>query len=114
MIEQNIKTVSSVELLGIETDYKLSFNLHISKICNSAANQLKAMIRLRNFIPFNVKEAIVKTYFMSDFNCYPLGCMFSSAKLLKRIENLQRRALRFLLNVYESTYEQLLNNVDRI
>ena len=37
--EQRIK---GVELLGIEIDDKLSFNLHISKICNSAANQLNA------------------------------------------------------------------------
>ena len=35
--EQSIKAVPSVELLGIETDDKLSLNLHISKICNSAA-----------------------------------------------------------------------------
>ena len=37
---QNIKVVSSVELLGIHIDDKLSFNLHISNICSSAANQL--------------------------------------------------------------------------
>ena len=43
--EQSIKTVPSLELLSIEIDDKLSFNLHISKICSSAANQLKAMIR---------------------------------------------------------------------
>ena len=40
--EQSIKAVPSVELLSIEIDGKLNFNLHISKICNSAANQLNA------------------------------------------------------------------------
>ena len=40
--EQNIKAVPPVELIGMEIDDKLSFNLHISKICNSAANQLNA------------------------------------------------------------------------
>ena len=30
---QVIKSVSSVELLGIQIDVKLNFNLHISKIC---------------------------------------------------------------------------------
>ena len=35
---QVIKSVSSVELLGIHINGKLNFNLHISKICKSAAN----------------------------------------------------------------------------
>ena len=34
--------------------------------------------------------------------------MFSSASLLKKIENLQKRALKFLYNDYEISYEELL------
>ena len=41
---QTIKSVSSVELLGIHLDDKLYFNLHISNICRSAANQLNTLI----------------------------------------------------------------------
>ena len=33
---------------------------------------------------------------------------FSSAQSLNKIEKLQKRALRFLLNDYDSTYEDLL------
>ena len=33
---QVVKSVSSVELLGIQIDDKLNFNLHISKLCKSA------------------------------------------------------------------------------
>ena len=44
---QVIKSVSSVELLGIQIEDKLNFNLHISKICKSTANQLNALIRLK-------------------------------------------------------------------
>ena len=39
---QQIKVVSSVKLLGLQLDDKLNFNLHISNICKSAANQLNA------------------------------------------------------------------------
>ena len=35
---QNIKVASSVELLGIQIDDKLNFNLHINNICSSAEN----------------------------------------------------------------------------
>ena len=88
--EQSIKAVLSLELLGIEIDDKLNFNLRISKICSSAANQINAMIRLRNFMTFNVKKALINSYFMSNFNYSPLVWMFSSAKSLNRIENLQQ------------------------
>ena len=35
---QQIKTVSSVKLLGLQLNDKLNFNLHISNICKSTAN----------------------------------------------------------------------------
>ena len=35
---KNIKTSSSVELLGAHIDNKPNFNLHISKVCRFAAN----------------------------------------------------------------------------
>ena len=43
--QKNIKTSSSVKLLGVHIDDKQNFNLHITKICRSAANQLYALIR---------------------------------------------------------------------
>ena len=39
---QTIKSVPSLELLGIHLDDKLNFNLYISNILRSAANQLNA------------------------------------------------------------------------
>ena len=45
--DQYIKVVSSVELLGIQIGDELHFNLHISNICPSAANQLNALFRLK-------------------------------------------------------------------
>ena len=111
--EQSIKAVPSVESLSTKIDDKPSFNLHISKIYNSEANQLDATTRLRSFMTFNVKEALINSYFMSTFNYCPLLWMFSSIKSLNRIENLQKRALRFLPDYYEPTYEQLLNKAGR-
>ena len=57
---QMIKSVSSLEFLAIEIDDKLNFNLHISKICKFAANQLHALIRLKQFLRFHAKEVLIK------------------------------------------------------
>ena len=41
---QLVKSVSSVELLGVQIDDKLNFNLLISTLCKSAANQLNQVL----------------------------------------------------------------------
>ena len=61
--QKNIKTSSSVKLLGIHTDDKLNFNLHITKTCRSAANKLHDRIRLQMFLNFEEKKTLINSYF---------------------------------------------------
>ena len=103
-----IEASPSVKLLGVLIDEKLNFNLHITNICRSAANQLNALIRLKQFLSFEAKKVLVNSYFYSIFNYCPLVWMFSSAKSLNKIESLQKRALRYLYSDYESPYDTLL------
>ena len=49
---------------------------------------------------------------MSSFNYCPLVWMFANATFLKKIENLQKRALRFLYNNYQLSYEELLDKAN--
>ena len=58
---QMIELVSSVDLLGIQIDDKLNFNLRISKICKSAANQLNVLIRLKQFLSFHAKNVLINS-----------------------------------------------------
>ena len=53
---KQIKSVPSIELLGIQLDNKLTFSPHISNIRKSAANQLNTLIRLQNFLSFKEKN----------------------------------------------------------
>ena len=52
---------------------------------------------------------LVNTFVMLNFNYYSLVWNFSSAQSLSKIENLRKRALHFLLNDYDSTYEDDLH-----
>ena len=69
---QQIKTVSSVKLLGLQLNDKLNFNLHISNICKSTANQLNTSTRLKKSIDFEEKKILISSYFMANFNYCPL------------------------------------------
>ena len=91
-IGDKIEDSPSIKLLGVLIDDKLNFNLHITKICRSAANQLSALIRLRQFLSFEAKKVLVNSYFYSNFNYCPLVWMFSSAKSLNKIESLQKKS----------------------
>ena len=106
--QKNIKISSSAKLLGVHVDDKLSFNLHITKICRSAANQLYALTRLRMFLNFEEKKTLINSYFYSSFNYCPLVWMFSSTKSLNKVESLKKRALRFLYEDFVLLYEELL------
>ena len=99
-IEEPVKT------LGIHQDNYLNFNLHINTICKSASNQLKALVRLKNF--YEQKKVLKEGFILSNFDHCPLVWSISSAKFLYKYENLQKRALRILQNDYHSFYEELL------
>ena len=57
-----IEASPSVKLLGVQIDDKLNFNLHITNICRSAANQLNALISLKQFSSFEAKKVLVNSY----------------------------------------------------
>ena len=112
---QTIKSVPSVELLGVHLDDKLNFNLHISNICRSAANQLNALIRLKSYLNFNAKRVLINSYIIPNFIYCPLIWIFSTAKSLNKIESLEiERALRFLYNDYSIPYEGLLEKTRKV
>ena len=105
---KDIKAVLKVKLFGIEIDGNLKFNHHINNICKSASNQLNALIRLKHLLEFEERNVLVNIIVMANFNYCSLVRKFTSAQSLIKIGNLQKRALRFLLNDYGSTYEDLL------
>ena len=59
---QNIKVVLFSELLGIEIDDKLNFNLYNSNIYRSTTNQLNTF-RLKRFLGFKEKKILISSYF---------------------------------------------------
>ena len=97
-----IEASPSVKMSGVQIDDKLNFNLHITNICRTAANQLNVLLRLKRFLSFEAKKVLVNSYLYSNFNDCPLVWMFSSVKSLNKIESLQKRALRYLYSDYES------------
>ena len=94
---KQIKAVPSIELLEIQLDDKLNFIPHVSNICKS-----NALIRLQKFLNLEENKILINSYFIANFNYCPLVWMFSIAVSLKKIENFQKRALRFSYKSYNT------------
>ena len=80
-----INSENSVKLLGIEIDNRLSFEKHISTLCNKASNQLNAIGRIQKFMGFKEKEVLLNSFVYSNFNYCSLVWHFCSYKSLYKI-----------------------------
>ena len=54
-----VEVASSVKFLGMHIDDQLSFNLHISNICNYVSKQLSALMRLKCFLGFEERKVLI-------------------------------------------------------
>ena len=70
--------------------------------------QLNALNRLQKYMGKKEKEVIINSFIYANFNYCPLVWHFCSCESARKIEKIQIRCLRILLDDNESNYETLL------
>ena len=108
------RTTSSVILLGIDIDWKMTFNKHVKQACKAANNKSKSLARLRYKLNQSQKLSLCNSYVMSCFGYCPIVWMFCGKSANEIINRIQRKALRSIYNDYNSNYETLLNKGNHI
>ena len=88
---------------------RLSFDDHISKLCNKASMQLNAIFRLKKYMSQKELEVVLNSSIYSNFNYCPLVWHFSTNKSIEKIENIHKHCLRLTLNDSKSDYKTLLD-----
>ena len=104
-----IKSKGSVTFPDIEIDNKLNFEKHVSTIFKKANNQLNAISRIGADLGQKEKEILINSFEYSNFNYDPFIWHFTTRKGINKIEKVQERSLKFILNDYDKTYFQLLD-----
>ncbi len=99
---------TEVKLLGIIIDQKLKFDKHIDNLCKNAARQINIMYRFRGIFDLKERKIIYNTFILAHFNYCPVVRDVCGKASTKKIELIQKRALRFLLNDQKSTYHEVL------
>ena len=103
---QSITTQKSVTLLGVTIDCALSFDKHVGDLCKTAASRLNTLKRLRPFITSEkTSKSLVHAFVLAHFNYCPLVWYFTTAKQLDKMEKIHERALKFVTDDYDSSYE---------
>ena len=111
--DKTIQSEQYVKLLGVTIDNKLNFEKHVSDLCRTASARLNALLRFSNILPFKAKFVLVQSFVYANFNYCPLVWHFSSSKSLMKVEKIQKRALRFLHNDTETSYDNLLSKTNK-
>ena len=63
-----IESSSTEKLLGIQLDSDLTFDKHISSICNKVAKKINALSRLVNYMALDKHRMVIKAFIESQFN----------------------------------------------
>ena len=103
-----IRNSKSKKLLGITIDNKLTFDEHVSSLCDKASQKLHALSRVARYMNIKQRQIIMKSFINSQFGYCPLVWMFHSRKINNRINKLHERALRIVFNDNVSTFRNLL------
>ena len=97
-----------VKLLGVHIDKDLTFNYHIENICKKAAKQVNAMCRMSKYLNQISLKTVFHSFIISNFNYCSLAWHICGLMNTRKVEKLQKRALRIVYGDYSSSYEMLL------
>ena len=79
-----ITTSSEVDLLGVTTDSKLTFDSYIRNICKKASRQLNALFRLKRYLLPYQRKVLTKSFVLANFNYCPMVWDFCSCKNIQK------------------------------
>ena len=74
----DIVNSSEEKLLGVQIDSKLSFDNHVSKLCQKASNKLYALARISPYMDQSKLRTLMRAFITSQFQYCPLIWMFHS------------------------------------
>ena len=91
LMVHEIKMQEPVTLSGVTIDYKLSFEEHVSNLCQKVSAQLIVLKRLGAFMSNQTRKFMVQSFILVHFNYCSLVWYFTSAKQINQIEKYKKK-----------------------
>ena len=99
---------NSIDKSGMTIDNRFSFDNHVSVICK----KINVMLRLRKRINKETLLKLYKAFILPHFYYCSSVWHFCGARNADKVDNLNKRILRFILQDYSSPYDILLSKVN--
>ena len=106
--EITLKGSKHINILGIDIDEKLKFDVCVKSICDKMSKQINALLRIKNDIDLKSRRSIYNSYIASNLNYCSIIWMFTSRSNLKKLDKLNERALRMIYADDKNSYLELL------
>ena len=108
-----LKPLPCVKLLGVQIDERLSFDEHVSSICNRVSQQIHALRRISKHLTLENRMSIDNAFLTSNFSYCNVVWHFCSNRSMYKLEKVHKQALRVVLNDQTSSYRVLLDTVSK-
>lgn len=103
-----LKATTSVKLLGVVIDSKLSFKQHVETLCKTASQKVKALFRIRPYLNVECAKRLCNAFIMSNFNYCPLIWMAGLKSNNELINKVHKRAMRAVYGKFQLSFQELL------
>ena len=99
-----VESSSTEKLLGTQINFGLTFDQHISSICNKVGKKINVLSHLVNYMLFDKRLMVMKAFIGSQFNYRPLIWMLYSRTLNNKINSLHEKPLSIVDTDYKSSF----------
>ena len=102
------------KLLGVTIDNKFNFNNHIQKILKKANQKVHVLARITRYMSIPKRKVLIDSFFISQFNYFPLVWMCHSHLMNNKINQLHEKCLRIVYSDKTSSFEELLDKDESV
>lgn len=105
---ENIEKVSEIKYLGVMIDENIDFNAQTNYICKKAGQKVGMLSRMRYKLKIEQRLTIYKAIIAPHFDYCSSIIFIMNDSQLERIQKIQNRAMRAIMNVKKRTHIKLM------
>ena len=108
-----VQNADAMKLLGVYIDSGLHFNIHVKEIVRKISSKLQELKRHKRLISTHAKMRIYMAYFLPHLTYCSIVWIHCGKQNADKLERLNESILCFVFSDHHSSYEKLLENINK-
>ena len=98
-------------MLGVAVDDKMKLERHIANVCIRVSQQIAVLKRMKKILPFETRKCLYLGFLFPHFNYCSETWHFCNKNITTKLEKVNERALRFVVNEKQTSHCELLDKL---